>query len=346
MARSSPKDLEMELEQATKLCQLKDEELQKCRDRVSSLRRELFQQSQSPNPDLAELSAHHFSNLERENSLLERENDELKRRYLTLLAQKNEYKSRYRKLKTVAVAPALSSPSGLQAENQALRQKVAELTHSLACAVEEKDFANEQLQERAETIKAMRAEATEKFEVLRKKLAEERVRNVDGDAASEIAALKARYEGEIETLRNRLREREEEWKSENTELLKTIDDLERSAQDATAAQIGFISSLEEMLGCSTFAEALGKVQELVKGRGGNQQGYADLVDALRQILANLSPNALELKPDSELRQLFAALCNVLTAAVDPLTNKALLMAHVRALVFQARVFSPKGDADQ
>jgi hypothetical protein len=235
---------------------------------------------------------------------------------------------------------------GHQTENQALRLKVAELTHLLACTTEEKEFADEQLQERVQTIKAMRAEALEKFAILKSKLSAERHR---GDAESlrdEMDAMTERYEKQLGELRERLRSSDATWKSENQKLLETIDDLEKSAHETTTTQISFIASLEELLGCSSLMDAIQKVTELVRGRGPGSQAHLNLEDALHQILINISPNALELPPDSELRQLFAALCNVLTAAIDPHTTKALLMSHVRALVFQARLFAPKRPAEQ
>jgi len=67
----------------------------------------------------------------------------------------------------------------------------------------------------------------------------------------------------------------------------------------------------------------------------------DLLDALQQIHSNLSPNALNLPHDSELRQLFAALCNMLHAAMDPAATKTILVPHIRDVVYQARAFAPR-----
>jgi hypothetical protein len=332
---------EMELERLKSLCQAKDEEIEKGRTIISSLRRELFQHSQPSNPDLAALNLQQFDNLERENTLLEQENVELKCRYLTLLSHKNEYKKRYAKLKSIACVPCPPSPYSLEAENQSLRQKVVELTQTVAWVTEEKEFANEQLQERASIMKAMRTEAMEKFNILKSKLSEERGHFSETEVHDTIRELTQKYERELDELRNRLRESQAQSQSENTKLMETIDSLEKSAQESTAIQIDFIGSLETMLGCSSLAEALLKVQDLVKQKTGDSRAFGELIEAFKEILANLSPNALDLPSDSELRQLFAALCNMLTVAIDPLVTKSLLTPHVRAVVFQARSLTPK-----
>jgi chromosome segregation ATPase len=316
---------------------LKDEKIQKAQDQITAFRRELFQQSQSPDPDVADLASRQFAGLEHENSILNRENDELKRRFLHVLSQKHEYKKRYKKAKLLSASVAPPPPSSLQAENHGLRMRIAELTHDLACATEEKDFANEQLQERAETIKTMRAEAIEKFNILSVKLADERSRFREADPfLSQVTALRAELAAAEAAAA--------EARAENAKLLETVDALQQSSEEAMAAQIEFVSSLETVLGCSSLSEARQKVREL-QARPRTGDASEDLVDALKQILANLSPNALDLPPNSELRQLFAALCNMLTVATDPQATKALLMPHVRALVFQARVFAPKRTGD-
>jgi chromosome segregation ATPase len=329
MGHPSPEQLERELEELRNMCQLKDEKIQKAEDQITALRRELFQQSQSPDPDVADLASRQFAGLEHENSILDRENDELKGRFLRVLSQKNEYKKRYKKAKLLSASVAPPHPSSLQAENQGLRMRIAELTRDLACAIEEKDFANEQLQERAETIKAMRAEAIEKFNILRAKLADERNRCRDADP----------FQSQVTALRAELADAEAaaaEARAENAKLLETVDALQQSSEEAMAAQIEFVSSLETVLGCSSLSEALQKVREL-QARPRTGDASEDLVDALKQILANLSPNALDLPPNSELRQLFAALCNMLTVATDPQATKALVMPHVRVRLPGARL---------
>ena len=66
----------------------------------------------------------------------------------------------------------------------------------------------------------------------------------------------------------------------------------------------------------------------------------EVISAFKQVLANLSPNELQLPHDSELRQLFAALCNMFNAALNPNVNINLLNSHIKSVVYQARVFMP------
>jgi hypothetical protein len=82
--------------------------------------------------------------------------------------------------------------------------------------------------------------------------------------------------------------------------------------------------------------------EIKARRTGNvHEGYEAVVDALKQVHESLSPDALMLADNSTLRQLFASFCNLVTALSKPIESRRVLMPHVRALVFQARVFSPE-----
>jgi hypothetical protein len=113
-----------------------------------------------------------------------------------------------------------------------------------------------------------------------------------------------------------------------------------------AAQLGFLQMLEQTLGTPTLAEAMQKVEQLTQKETSPQgPALAELREAFQQILQNLSPNALNLPNDSQLRQLFAALCNMLHSALDPVASKSVLLPHVRAVVYQARLFAPKRSTD-
>jgi hypothetical protein len=87
-------------------------------------------------------------------------------------------------------------------------------------------------------------------------------------------------------------------------------------------------------------EAFQTVRELATQTSASG-AHDDLVGALKRVFGRLSPDALDFPPNSELRQLFTALCNLLTAAINPEATKKLLMAHVRGFVCQARGFAPK-----
>jgi hypothetical protein len=128
----------------------------------------------------------------------------------------------------------------------------------------------------------------------------------------------------------------------NRALQETVGRLWASEQESGAAQLGFLQMLEETLGAITLAGAIQKVEQLSQQSATTQgSALAEMRDALQQILQNLSPNALNLPADSELRQLFAALCNMLRSALDPAASKSVLLPHVRAVVYQARVFAPR-----
>jgi hypothetical protein len=71
IALPSSNKLELEVGQLRQLCQLKDEDFQKCWDSITSL---------------ADVNARQFANLEQENHLIECEDDELKRCYLRVMS--------------------------------------------------------------------------------------------------------------------------------------------------------------------------------------------------------------------------------------------------------------------
>jgi hypothetical protein len=77
-------------------------------------------------------------------------------------------------------------------------------------------------------------------------------------------------------------------------------------------------------------------------RTGNQnESYEAAMAALKQVRDNISPDELKLPDNSVLRQLFASFHNLVTALLKPIESRAILMPHVRALVHQARAFSPE-----
>jgi chromosome segregation ATPase len=353
--------LQSQLDELKNLCQTKDQDIQKYRHRLQQLRQDQFAASQSQSPEVATYERGQFEILEEDNAQLTQENDELKARFLRLLAKKNEYKKRYRQLKATAVLASPASPSGLQAENQNLKVKMAELSTALEFTTEERDIAlgeaeayRSKLDRRVEEMRKMRAEAKDAFATLRGKLDEERSQRQFSQPDSDDMTQ------QLTDLQNRLRNLSDELtrsqsavkalEGENRSLHETVERLDTSARELNGAQIGFISSLEEVLGCSSFSAALQRVQELAtlaKSREGGQladsEAYAEIVDALKQILGHLSPNALNLPADSELRQLFAAICNMLNAAINPMATRSLLVPHIRSLVYQARVFAPHPD---
>jgi hypothetical protein len=358
MGERTAEQLHLRVDELTKLCELKDEQLQQSRQKVSELRSDLVQISRTESPDATELNMQQFSRIEDENVALERENDELKRRYIVMLAKKNEYRKRYRKLKTITIPASPQSPSGLQAENQSLRQRVTELSHDLECTIEEKSMLDQEvrdlqakLESQGQKLKLMRAEATQKFDLLKAKLEEERAKRPpdvaqvaaeNEELTKRIAADRAQFEQDWQELMVKYEGDKTALERQNRALQETVSRLQASEQEAGAAQLGFLQMLEQTLGASTLAEAIQKVEQLREQSAIHEgSALAELREAFQQILQNLSPNALNLPADSELRQLFAALCNMLHSALDPLARKSVLLPHIRAVVYQARLFAPK-----
>jgi hypothetical protein len=53
-----------------------------------------------------------------------------------------------------------------------------------------------------------------------------------------------------------------------------------------------------------------------------------------------------LAENSTLRHLFASFCNLITTLSKPVESLRILMPHIHALVFQARVFSPENREEE
>jgi chromosome segregation ATPase len=312
--------LQFQVDELKNVCQTKDEDLQKCRQQLHQLREDHFSVCQSQSPAVAAYERTQFDILEQENSELTRENDELKARFLRLLAKKSRYKSRYRQLKSTSILPSPTSLPSLQVQ-------IAQLSTALELATQERDFARgemeaykSKLDQRNEEMRTMRAEAKDAFATLRSKLDEERSQHHGSDFTEQINDLQAR----LGAMTNRLTQSESTVKSlefENSSLHGQIDRLD----GAKVGQKAF--------------PALAEKGE--RDRLSDSEAYTEIVDALKQILEYLSPNALNLPTNSELRQLFAALCNMLNAAIDPLAGQSVLVPHIKSLAYQARVFAPK-----
>jgi chromosome segregation ATPase len=193
------------------------------------------------------------------------------------------------------------------------------------------------LEEHRTENKRLRQEAKETFAVLQQKL---------------TAARNG-------TLWEETKRQLEDSEAEKQDLQSTIDQLESAAKELAGNYQTFIETLGRLLGCEGMEAIVGRVRELVllpsqleklrldmiemrnRRMGDVHEGYEAVIDALKQVRDNLSPDSLRLSEDSVLRQLFASFCNLVTALSKPVESRKVLMPHVRALVFQARVFRPE-----
>lgn len=370
------------MEELTQLSQLKDEELQKYQKNLEDCSNRLLELSNSQNPDNANHSHSLFKYWSERIRTIEKEKTDLCAKLAASRSECLDIKKRYDRLKAVCTPLSPQSPSGLQAENQALRTQISDLSNNLEYAEVEKDRLSqeiEKLQKTMETkdgvIKEMKVEAKSKFKILRQKLTDERALLKSSDAGKlyiELEETKKQHQSAVKELEEKIESLRKEnqdliangrkTEEEKAQLASKLEELNEAARANTSREIGFIESMEEIFGCRDFQGALTKAHELSElpakiallesklaaaGGDNNNNGhadtYVDVINALKQVESNLSPNVLNLPRDSELRQLFAALCNMIHAAIDPKASKTVLMPHVRSVVYQARVFGPKSE---
>ena len=371
-------ELQRQIEVLQTNLEAKEQELEAANNQVRTLRAEIVDQLQAADVNVSTFEHKFIDLLESENDRLYTDNLELKRRFLDLRASARKFKATNAKLKAVVAAQSSAPESSVQAENLALKTQQAELKVELefekeqtAEAQQEVERLNQQMAAFRAKWKEMKRQAREDFDVFKEKLTEERRKKEQtevGRMELELEELRkqrdtdhASFEAQMNELREQLQKEtaeRERLEGEKTDMQQTIESMDNTAREYSSAQMNFVSSLEAIVGCSDLAGALRKVQELSQlpkqieelqaklataETPATPQGqtYADIVDALQQINQNLSPNVLNLPPNSEVRQLFAALCNMITAALDPNASKLMLLPHVRAVVFQARGFSPK-----
>ena len=371
-------ELQRQIEVLQSNLEAKSEELDMANKQVRTLRSEILDQLQSAGANINTFEHMFIDMLESENDRLYADNTELKRRFLDLKAKARKFKATNARLKAVVSAQPSAPESSIQAENLALKTHQADLNIELDFEKEQTAAAQQEIEKLNQTIerfrgkwKEMKRQARADFDVFKEKLTEERRKKEAtevGRMEIELEELKKQrdvdqqnFESQLNSLREELEQAKadkERLEGEKVEMQQTIETMDNTAREYSSAQMNFVSSLESIVGCSDLSAALRKVQELAQlpkqieelraqlataepPATPEGQTYADIIDALQQINQNLSPNALNLPPNSEVRQLFAAICNMVTAALDPQASKLMLLPHVRAVVFQARGFSPK-----
>ncbi|KAH0787327.1 hypothetical protein GPJ56_008838 [Histomonas meleagridis] len=343
--------LQTELDTEKKLNLMKDEKIQEYQQQIQNLKEQIQQLSTSPIQEVAEIESPLFMFYDNILNETEKENIELKSRLLKLLSQKRNLKIKLKQTQVRSVPMSPKSPSSPEVEIKNLNNKIFSLQSDLEFNTEQVALLtemNQKLQEKYDAskvqIKQLKQEAKSKFEILHTKLQEARNKEpqpqiqepTENDAKESQANLEIidNLNKEIEDLKAQNQQTE----SMNKELQSTIEELQNSLQELQNGQFNFISSLGNILGCNSLQEIVSKVQTLIQVP--RTQQYDELIDSLKQIYTNLSPNMLKLPHDSELRQLFAALCNMLNAAIDPKASKSMLIPYIKSVVVQARVFMP------
>lgn len=367
--------LKAEIEELSKLSSMKDEEIEKLKNKVKELEAQIIELTKSGYEDMDNfiISQFHILSGERENA--EKENELLKTKLLKAIAKKHQLNNTIQALKLKCVPYSPKSPSGFEAENQKLNIKVSNLESDLDFTQDQLNAANEEIQKYKDELDELKKnkekwldDATEHFNVLKAKLDQERekmksdnlgqVQLQNESLLEEINQLKEKSQNDQEEFQNQLeslKNQKEQVELENNSFKEQIKSLNDQRDSILNAQTEFLESLNQLVGCQTLEDALVKVRGLVLLPEKCQklqekidslkscevvQSHDVVIDALTEINEKLSPNNLNLPHDSVLRHLFASLCNMLSDALDPKITKNKLDTHILSVVYQARSFIP------
>ncbi|OHS99000.1 hypothetical protein TRFO_34610 [Tritrichomonas foetus] len=339
----------IKLETVQNLLQQRNADCESYMKRNAELER-IVQQSQNDEPDIQDLQMNQITVLQDHLKSLIEIKDILEEKYFKMKAKKNKYKEKFLLANESQKTFPQRTFSEVESKNEQLRKEIVELQNSNKLF--KKDYEKEKIRANSYHEKFNKCEedlvkwqnlAEDKIQILNRKLKEAREGKTDTEQL--VNAKK-----EIESIQ-----------TENNLLKQTIESLEAAAQEITNSQADFINSLESVLGC----QSLEKIVETVKllaplkieneklkmeiskleilGTVDQNDAYSTIVDALKQMNSKLSPDELKLPTNSPLRQLFAAISNMINTAILPNASKVLLQPHIRAVACQARVFKVDDD---
>ncbi|OHT09422.1 hypothetical protein TRFO_21653 [Tritrichomonas foetus] len=373
-------ELQTQLEKIEKQSSLKDAEIQALQDRNKKLEESILQLTKSEFNEYSDYFTTLIQDQYNEYKKYFEENLSFSQKYIKILAKKNHYKKMYNAIKLKSVPFSPKSPSGYEAENQKLTIENQNLKHELEFAQEQISLATEESQKYQNELTQLHAKYEEinkngvqNFQLMKAKLDEQRESMKSSDVGQtqlqneelqkEIDTLKTQHEAELEELKKQIETEQQQnsnLEKENKILQESIISLQEACSQMTTSQTDFISSLGEVVGCQEISEISTKVKELsllpakilnlqqkiATLKGGEEVNlHDDVIDALQQIQKQISPNELKLPRDSELKQLFAALCNMFNAALDPKASKSFLKPHILSVVHQARNFTPSSEKE-
>ena len=367
--------LQAQLEEVTKLSKMKDEKIKDYEEKIKSLEQKILEYSKFGSEGFDEFLNDFITFQFNEYKNLDQKYSELSIKFFKLMAKKNKIKKEKAILKAKSIPFSPKSPTSSESEIQKLNIQILDLKAELDFTKEEFNLVSDEskkykkeLNELQELNNSAFAKATTNFNIMKQKLQEQRDLMSSSDVGkcqvqieelqNKIKTNEEAHQNQLNELQQKITEEQknrENIESENKMLQETVTQLEESCQKMTNGQTEFLESLGQLIGCNTIEEISAKIKELssvaqrnreleqtlssVK-REGNARSHDDVIDALKKIQEKLSPNELKLPKNSELRQLFAALYNMLNVALDKDTSMTLLSPHINAVIYQARSFSP------
>lgn len=359
--------LEKQLNEAKELLTLKDEQIKRRDGKIQELEETIAGLSKTDVDERDQFIIQQLRADAEERQNIYKENEAIKANFLKVLLKKQKLKklNKIIQMKTIPVSP--KSPSGIEAENKKLLIQISSLETELTSKDEQIANAEEEIRifkQKYEDIQKQKDELTlisaKNFDRLKEKLQAERELMKENNAGK-ILLEKEELEKQMDNMEQSYKNQIQELEEQSNNLQQQIDELQKSNkdlqekvkssndayQDLARTQSQFIESLGEYVGCHSLEEGLVKVKNLTNSPTNSFENIEilnrnastnndDVRAAIQQVLEQISPNQLKLPANSELRQLFAAMNNMLSACLKPKTNQNTLRPFILSVVHQAR----------
>lgn len=324
----------------------REEDCETYRNRISELEILLQKANKDPNC-FQEIQVATVQVLQDTLSMIYGQHKQLQEKFFKLMDKKNEYKKLYKSLQETQKDIPQRTNTETESLNEQLRKEKAELENNIESWKEKynaqnklaNDFQN-QYEEGLEKLNNYIKAAEKNYESMKIKYYEAKEGKPDLEGISE-------KENEINELKN-----------ENQALQASYDELNDSAQKMASKLTDFMNNLGETLGCQAEPQDIAdSVKALSQAKNENRklrneieslkilgtvdqnEAYSHIIDSLKEMQSKISPDELKLDTNSPIRQLFAALSNMINAAISPGASRATLQSHVKAVYYQARAFT-------
>ena len=338
------------------LLQEKEHMIKELHEKIESLNQQIINLSFSSDEEYKKYQTDVVSTVLDQNRNYYSKKSQLEMNYLKLRGKYRLQAAQIKYLNDRLAPPSPKSSSKVDIEK--LENEVKRLESLVSCHEENEEDLRGQLEEAHNEIieekgkhAELRIKTEEAFNQLLEKLSLER-----GQKRTEPE--KEKSSEEIQKLQETIQEKEETIKqlnAQNEKLSNLLTDTTTACETFKANQNELYENLSKILNTEPNPQSIvGSIQHLItlpsqiellkqqlnaSNHPPEDQPKNDiLIDSLKEIIKNFSPDELNLQPRSELKQLFAALVNMLNAAIKPNPDDAMLKPHIRAVVYQARYF--------
>ena len=373
MFELSPDTIKQHNSELEELVRLKDQKIQEMQERIDSMEQQIVQISNNADIGYQTYQMDYLLMAQQQNRTYFSEKAQLELKFLQLRCKFREQALTIKTLQDqLAPSPPKSNsnadPKKLEHENQKLMSLISLHKNNEEDFKTQLEEANEMIKKEKEKVIKLQQEGKSAFNELCEKLKIERTQK-ESQSQNDVS------EAMIQQLNKTIQEKESQLQNDEkkiqekdfliNQLMSEKDSLSSLLTSTTAACENFKANqnklyedLSKILNTEpNIQNIVGSIQHLItlpnqievlkqKLEHSNQVQQNDpiltvIIDSLKEVISNLSPDELSLQPQSELKQLFAAIVNMLNAAISPNPTNAMLVPHIKAVVYQARYFVGK-----